>query len=292
MTSSLSPMATDALVCPLLKTGRDGCAARFDRALYQLVLIHEEGEETLDLGFSGSRVLERLLQVPGEVVSRDELMNYAWEGRVVGQGSLNQQIYTLRQALFDSRSQIIQTLPRRGYLFNPQYLIVDEAAPAIAEVPAPVAVAPEAPATLLVELPAPSTTAAQSAAKPARRARSWQAAALAGTGMMVLLGLATLGFRLASTPTPSFTQRLDLNGLEVLYVEKSQRMLDSLVKETRLLVDTMSDMSTESTRLIVNMSPGFYEIRCLQGDGRVNWLKVHKSQIQTIPSNHLQGCLQ
>lgn len=291
MTSSLSPMATDALVCPLLKTGRDGCAARFDRALYQLVLIHEEGEETLDLGFSGSRVLERLLQVPGEVVSRDELMNYAWEGRVVGQGSLNQQIYTLRQALFDSRSQIIQTLPRRGYLFNPQYLIVDEAAPAIAEVPAPVAVAPEAPATLLVELPAPSTTAAQSAAKPARRARSWQAAALAGTGMMVLLGLATLGFRLASTPTPSFTQRLDLNGLEVLYVEKSQRMLDSLVKETRLLVDTMSDMSTESTRLIVNMSPGFYEIRCLQGDGRVNWLKVHKSQIQTIPSNHVQGCL-
>jgi cholera toxin transcriptional activator len=292
MTSSLSLMATDALVCPLLKTGRAGCSARFGRALYQLVLSHEEGEETLDLGFSGSRVLERLLQVPGEVVSRDELMNYAWEGRVVGQGSLNQQIYTLRQALFDSRNQIIQTLPRRGYLFNPQYLIADEASPAVDNPPAPVAAAPEEAATVLMELPAPSTTAAQSTAKPARRARSWQAAALAGTGMMVLLGLATLGFRLASTPTPSFTQRLDLNGLEVLYVEKSQRMLDSLVKETRLLVDTMSDMSTESTRLIVNMSPGFYEIRCLQGDGRVNWLKVHKSQIQTIPSNHLQGCLQ
>jgi cholera toxin transcriptional activator len=291
MTSSLTPSATDALICPLLKTGRDGCAARFEPARYQLVQKHEESEERLDLGFSGSRVLERLLQVPGEVVSRDELMAYAWEGRVVGQGSLNQQIYTLRQALFDSRNQIIQTLPRRGYLFNSQYLVVDEAAPPIAEAPAPVAVAPEAPATLLMELPAPSTTATQSAAKPARRARSWQAAALAGTGMMVLLGLATLGFRLASTPTPSFTQRLDLNGLEVLYVEKSQRMLDSLVKETQLLVDTMGDMSTESTRLIVNMSPGFYEIRCLQGDGRVNWLKVHKSQIQTIPSNHLQGCL-
>lgn len=292
MTSSLTPSATDALICPLLKTGRDGCAARFEPARYQLVQKQEESEERLDLGFSGSRVLERLLQVPGEVVTRDELMAYAWEGRVVGQGSLNQQIYTLRQALFDSRNQIIQTLPRRGYLFNPQYLVVDEAAPASAEVPAPVAVTPEAPAILLMELPALSTTAAQSAAKPARRARSWQAAALAGTGMMVLLGLATLGFRLASTPTPSFTQRLDLNGLEVLYVEKSQRMLDSLVKETRLLVDTMSDISTESTRLIVNMSPGFYEIRCLQGDGRVNWLKVHKSQIQTIPSNHLQGCLQ
>ncbi len=90
MTSSLTPSATDAFVCPLLKTGRDGYTARFDRALYQLVIMHEGGEETLDLGFSGSRVLERLLRIPGEVVSRDELMAQGWEGRVVGQGSLNQ----------------------------------------------------------------------------------------------------------------------------------------------------------------------------------------------------------
>jgi len=292
MTSSLSPSATDALICPLLKTGRDGCAARFEPARYQLVQKHEESEERLDLGFSGSRVLERLLQIPGEVVSRNELMAYAWEGRVVGQGSLNQQIYTLRQALFDSRNQIIQTLPRRGYLFNPQYLIADEASPAVDNAPMPAAAAPEEPATVLMELPAPGATAAPAPARPARRARSWQTAALAGTSMMVLLALATIGFRLASTPTPSFTQTLDRDGLEVLYVEKSQRLLDSLVKETRLLVDTMSDMSAEPARLIVNMSPGFYEIRCLQGDGRVNWLKVHKSQIQTIPSDHLQGCLQ
>jgi cholera toxin transcriptional activator len=296
MNSSLTPMATDALICPPLSTGRAGCSARFDRALYQLVLSHEEGEETLDLGFSGSRVLERLLQAPGEVVSRDELMDYAWEGRIVGQGSLNQQIYTLRQALLDSRNQIIQTLPRRGYLFNPQYLIIDAAAPAVDDAPAPMPLpmptaGPEEVATVLMELPVPSAAPAPASIKSPRRTRSWQTAALAGTGMMVLLGLATLGFRLASTPTPSFTHTLDLDDLQVLYVEKSQLMLDSLIKETRLLVDTMSDMSAEPARLIVNMSPGFYEIRCLQGDGRVNWLKVHKSQIETIPSNHLQGCL-
>ncbi|WP_417781175.1 winged helix-turn-helix domain-containing protein [Stutzerimonas xanthomarina] len=292
MTSSLTPSATDALICLLLKTGRDGCAARFEPALYQLVQKHEENEERLDLGFSGSRVLERLLQVPGEVVSRDELLAYAWEGRVVGQGSLNQQIYTLRQALFDSRNQIIQTLPRRGYLFNPQYLMVNEAAPQVADAPEAVAVPPEAPASLLMELPVPGTATTRSVAKPARRARSWQTAALAGTGMMVLLGLATLGFRLASSSVPSFMQTVDVGALEVLYVEKSQRLLESLVKETRPLVDSMASMSAEPARLIVNMSPGFYEIRCLQGDGRVNWLKVHKSRIQTIPSDHLQECLQ
>lgn len=290
MTSSLTPSATDAFVCPLLKTGRAGCSARFDRALYQLVLCHEQDEDTLDLGFSGSRVLERLLQAPGEVVSREELMRYAWEGRVVGQGSLNQQIYTLRQALFDSRSQIIQTLPRRGYLFNPQYLALEPGALPDELAPAAVASTPE-PARV-VELPVPSPMTIPVAAQPSRRARSWQAAALAGTGLMVLAALATLGFRLASTPAPSFTQTLDINGLQVLYVEKSQRLLDSLVKETRLLVDTMSAMNAEPARLIVNMSPGFYEIRCLQSDGRVNWLKVHKSRIQTIPSDHLLGCLQ
>jgi len=52
----------------------------------------------------------------------------------------------------------------------------------------------------------------------------------------------------------------------------------------------MSGMSAAG-RLIVNMSPGFYEVRCLQRDGRVNWLKIHKSQIQTTPSDPLEGCL-
>jgi DNA-binding winged helix-turn-helix (wHTH) protein len=289
MTSSLTPSATDGFVCPLLKTGRDGCTARFDRALYQLVITHEDVEETLDLGFSGSRVLERLLLVPGEVVSRDELMTHAWEGRVVGQGSLNQQIYTLRQALFDGRNQIIQTLPRRGYLFNPQYLIIDQAARTID--PPVVAIAEEA-EPLMVELPVASAPATTEQPKPARQRRSWQTLALAGSGMMVLLGLATLGFRLASTSAPSFTQTVEAGPLEVLYVEESQRQLDSLIKETRHLVDTLADMGAKPARLIVNMSPGFYEIRCLQGDGRVNWLKVHKSKIQTIPSDHLRECLQ
>lgn len=291
MTSSLTPTATDALVCPLLQTGRADCSARFDRALYQLVLSHEENEDTLDLGFSGSRVLERLLQMPGEVVSREELMNYAWEGRVVGQGSLNQQIYTLRQALFDSRSQIIQTLPRRGYLFNPQYLIAEPNIASDEQAPAAEVQAAEKPGPASIALPIPDAAVLPPAIGLAPRTRSWQTAALAGTGMMLLLGLATLGFRLASAATPSFTQTLTVGGLEVLYVERSQQLLDSLVKETRQLVDTMSGMSAGTGRLIVNMSPGFYEVRCLQHDGRVNWLKIHKSQIQTTPSDPLEGCL-
>lgn len=108
---------------PTIKTGTNGLHASFNSQLYRLIVHHHDGARQIDLGYAGSRVLERLLQCAGEVVSREELLSHAWRDRVVSQGSLNQQIYTLRQALGDEKQrQIIQTLPRRGYLLNPQAL--------------------------------------------------------------------------------------------------------------------------------------------------------------------------
>lgn len=105
--SSETPLAEpgSTVACLIIRTGRSDCYAHFYPALYQLTLIKSGIEEKIDLGYSGSRLLERLLQEPGEVVSRDELMNHAWADRVVGQGSLNQQIYTLRQILSDEKSR-------------------------------------------------------------------------------------------------------------------------------------------------------------------------------------------
>ncbi|WP_414058459.1 winged helix-turn-helix domain-containing protein [Pseudomonas sp. HR96] len=106
-----------------IKTGYPGGFAQFDSQLYQLELRNPGGLRRVDLGYAGSRVLERLLQQPGEVISRMELLRYAWADRVVSQGSLSQQIYTLRQLLGDEKQRrIIQTLPRRGYLLNPAAL--------------------------------------------------------------------------------------------------------------------------------------------------------------------------
>ena len=194
MTSSLPAPATDAFICPSLKTGRSGCSARFDHALYQLELSHADGsQKKVDLGFSGSRVLERLLLAPGEVVSREELMGYAWENRVVGQGSLSQQIYTLRQLLYDGRNQIIQTLPRRGYLFNPQYLQVDE--------PTPLALVPPASATdpavttrpSVTERPAPEPGPAGHPIPAMQSNRSRTRLWLTGILLVLLTGLGLLG---------------------------------------------------------------------------------------------------
>lgn len=103
-----------------LRTGQDGRRLLFQARHYQL--CHEGSEQRIELGYAGSRVLERLLQDPGDVVSREELLEYGWTDRVVSQGSLNQQIYVLRQILGDQKGRIIQTLPRRGYLFNPEFI--------------------------------------------------------------------------------------------------------------------------------------------------------------------------
>src|SRR5690606_40248882 len=117
MNQATSPHVAAQATAPLvIRTGWEDCHAHFHAELYQLVLHRPGGEEKVDLGFSGSRLLERLLRVPGEVVPRDELLAHAWSDRVVGQGSLNQQVYTLRQVLGDEKNrEIIQTLPRRGY---------------------------------------------------------------------------------------------------------------------------------------------------------------------------------
>ncbi|WP_241666679.1 winged helix-turn-helix domain-containing protein [Stutzerimonas nosocomialis] len=231
----------------------------------------------VDLGFSGSRVLERLLASCGEVVSRDELLAYAWQSRVVSQGSLNQQIYTLRQCLSDDANRIIQTLPRRGYLFNPQFLEVEPAPE-----PAAAAIAAEA-RTAPAEPPRTETVAPQR-----RRTRRW----LTGVAAAMLVAAGMLGYgRLPPPVAGSVTHSLDLGPLHVLYVESTDRLLQALVADTRSLVQDIAQLTDKPARLIVNMSPGFYEIRCLQPDGSINWLKVHKSRLNSVADEQLQGCL-
>ncbi len=123
LTQKVPSNAAPGAACIIIKTGHDDCLASFDPALFQLNLVQQGVSRPVDLGFSGSRLLARLAREPGTVVSREELMQFAWEDRIVGQGSLNQLVYTLRQILGDEKSRkIIQTLPRRGYLLNPEHV--------------------------------------------------------------------------------------------------------------------------------------------------------------------------
>ena len=84
----------------------------FRRAENAAVTPVEIGSRALD-------VLSVLLQRPGELLSRDEIIAAAWPGTVVEDNNLNVQISTLRHVLDQDRTQgsWIQTVPGRGYRF-------------------------------------------------------------------------------------------------------------------------------------------------------------------------------
>lgn len=60
-----------------------------------------------------------LLEHPGEVVGKDELLKRVWPDTFVEDGILTQNIYTLRKALQEAGGErpYIETIPRRGYRF-------------------------------------------------------------------------------------------------------------------------------------------------------------------------------
>lgn len=64
-------------------------------------------------------VLNVLLQHAGEVVTKDELLDQVWDGRVVVEGALTNAIGKLRRALADNASAL-KTVPRVGYRIEAQ----------------------------------------------------------------------------------------------------------------------------------------------------------------------------
>ena len=63
-------------------------------------------------------VLRYLLERPGRLISKDELVNAVWPDVVVGDDSLAQCITEIRRALGQTGRACIKTVPRRGYLLE------------------------------------------------------------------------------------------------------------------------------------------------------------------------------
>ncbi|WP_271411278.1 winged helix-turn-helix domain-containing protein [Pseudomonas sp. Q1-7] len=267
-------------------TGHTDCRARFYPALYRLDLIRADGEEKIDLGFSGSRLLERLLQTPGQVVPRDALLSHAWSDRIVGPGSLNQQIYTLRQVLGDEkRREIIQTLPRRGYLFNPKFL---------ASPPLTAERQPDAPTTEATETVTPSPPFAASLEHFSRPLASWRLSlrTVGIGGVLALMLLMVLsGFYTTMFQTRVFSTEVQAGKAQIIYADTREKALQELVMDTHSLSQQVAELATRPAKLVLNLTADFYEILCVQPNGGVNWLMVHNSQLAAIPNENLKSCL-
>jgi DNA-binding winged helix-turn-helix (wHTH) protein len=71
------------------------------------------------LGPRAIKLLSKLVEHRGEVVSKETLLNEVWPGRVVEEANLNVQIARLRHVLDQNRKHgsCIRTLAGRGYCF-------------------------------------------------------------------------------------------------------------------------------------------------------------------------------
>jgi DNA-binding winged helix-turn-helix (wHTH) protein len=87
-------------------------------------LIHCETGETRRLGEYHFILLETLAKNADVVLSRSFLMTAVWKNRIVGGNSLPTAVHALRVAIDDDGKQqeIIKTVPKKGYLFNKNYL--------------------------------------------------------------------------------------------------------------------------------------------------------------------------
>lgn len=105
---------------------------RLDAARGELL----RGQNPVAVGGRALRLLAALLARPGELVTKDELMQAGWPGMFVEEGNIATQIRNLRQVLGDDEAarQLIVTVAGRGYRFTGEVM-----QPAAAPVAAPAA---------------------------------------------------------------------------------------------------------------------------------------------------------
>jgi TolB-like protein/DNA-binding winged helix-turn-helix (wHTH) protein/tetratricopeptide (TPR) repeat protein len=104
---------------------------RFDRGSGDLLRLDEAGiAAPVPIGSRALGLLRLLVERPGELISKDAIMEAVWPRMVVEEGNLTVQISALRRILDQDRVQgsCIQTVPGRGYRFVAPVTPVERAA--------------------------------------------------------------------------------------------------------------------------------------------------------------------
>src|SRR3981081_4361132 len=75
-------------------------------------------------------VLRYLVENPGRLVGKEELIRAVWQNAFVTDNSLVQCLIEIRRALRDDAQVIIRTVPRRGYILDISVIAARHTAPA------------------------------------------------------------------------------------------------------------------------------------------------------------------
>ena len=91
----------------------------------------KQGAELVEVEPQVFSLLACLIKNRDRVVTKDELIDVVWDGRIVSDGALNSRINSARRALGDDgkTQAVIKTFPRRGFRFIVEIIGEGETAP-------------------------------------------------------------------------------------------------------------------------------------------------------------------
>jgi DNA-binding winged helix-turn-helix (wHTH) protein len=86
---------------------------------FRVVYIDLNGvERTVRITQAESNILLFLTNHTGEIISKNQLIDAGWKGRITGNNSLNVAIYNLRKCLLIDKNIQLENIPKLGYRLN------------------------------------------------------------------------------------------------------------------------------------------------------------------------------
>ena len=258
----------------------------FDPSTQRLTNYKNNPVKSIDLGFAQSRILELLISRRDTILSRDEIFEFAWPDRVVGQNSLNQAIATLRDLLGDEKKRlIIQTVPRYGYRLSSAFICLAIDAPEIATCEPDTA-----PALALAPEPAYATKT-----KPVwffwRRKTKWQRIGL--YGLLALLALSLLwriDWGLLIQPD-MVTQSRQAGEQQQFFIAANEQALSRLMDEVSSVSQRFGNLVESPSIVIFTKMHSYYSFICIDAGGASEFILAHRAQLLKLTDMQLQACL-
>jgi cholera toxin transcriptional activator len=273
---TLTPTIGHVIRCP-----RTAGLALFEPTRQLLTFCNPAGDK-VELSYSASRILELLIQKTDTIVTREDILAYAWPGRIVTQSSLNQAISSVREQLGDEISKdIIQTMPRRGYQFNSRFLARPEEWPVNDNIAKPDAcdAAPQ-PTIVMREN--------KRLSRPCLPAHIWLLMVIA-----LLLGLLIWRINWCLLLEPGLATNNQQSGdNRLIYTAPDEAQLPALETEMAPLRQKLLDLSQSPVTLLFNRTYNFYDVICISQTHRIYSIFVHKSQLSRLTDDQFRECLQ
>lgn len=153
------------------------------------------GSEPVNLPLKEIELLSVLTENPGQVVTKEEILDRVWAGTFVEESNLTRHIYLLRKTLKEhgDGEELIQTVPRRGYRFTGRVSEAENVGPA----PGP-----------RTETPRPAEVVEEKSASPGPPAASRKTIIFAAACGIFLLAAVAAAVRIWSTAVPAASSEI------------------------------------------------------------------------------------